>query len=79
MVASAPQLLNNFLNPDSAVMNTARSGATATLLPNGKVLIAGGMDPFENVLASTDLYDSASNAFLASDPAAMNKIGRAHV
>jgi hypothetical protein len=33
-------------------MNQAREGATATLLPNGKVLIAGGLGS-----TSTDIYD----------------------
>jgi hypothetical protein len=36
-------------------MNTARDFATATLLPNGKVLIAGGANSF-SFLASTELY-----------------------
>ena len=46
-------------------MNIARSFATATLLPNGKVLIAGG-----SFLSSTELYDPATNTFalVASTP-----------
>jgi len=50
-------------------MNEAREGATATLLPNGKVLIAGGRNTV--FLNSSDLYDPAANTFLAPDPAAM--------
>ncbi len=36
-------------------MNTARDVATATLLLNGKVLIAGGFGP-NGILISTELY-----------------------
>jgi N-acetylneuraminic acid mutarotase len=38
-------------------MNIARFGHTATLLPNGKVLVAGGSDDNNNGLASAELYD----------------------
>jgi hypothetical protein len=45
-------------------MNTARLDATATLLPNGKVLIAGGLSiSLLMSLASTELYDPATNKF----------------
>src|SRR3954454_20060394 len=45
---------------------TARSQHSATLLPNGNVLIAGGVQSSSNgtrVLASTELYDPASGRF----------------
>jgi Abnormal spindle-like microcephaly-assoc'd, ASPM-SPD-2-Hydin/Kelch motif/Galactose oxidase, central domain len=48
------------------VMNIARENATATLLPNGKVLIAGGGGTFSNFLSSTELYDPVSNTFVAA-------------
>jgi hypothetical protein len=48
-------------------MHVARTSATATLLQNGKVLIAGGgntSDPFaEAVYASAELYDPATGKF----------------
>ena len=60
------QVTNTFAAPASTpVMNTARGGATATLLDNGKVLIAGGSDSTTN-LSSTELYDPATNTFAAS-------------
>jgi len=52
-------------------MNVARYLATATLLPNGKVLIAGGFGGLGNIahdLHSTELYDPVTNSFAASTP-----------
>jgi hypothetical protein len=40
-------------------MNNVRSGHTATLLPNGQVLVAGGFNIISNVvtyLSSAELY-----------------------
>jgi hypothetical protein len=48
-------------------MNDARAGATATLLPNGKVLIAGGSGN-TGKLSSTEIYDPATSTFAASTP-----------
>jgi hypothetical protein len=44
---------------------TARAGQTATLLPNGEVLIAGGTGDSSNPLASTELYNPTTGAFSA--------------
>ena len=44
------------------MMTSSRANETATLLPNGKVLIAGGVDA-ANVVNSTELYDPSSGSF----------------
>ena len=44
-------------------MTTARTSDTATLLPNGKVLIAGGVGASLQPLASAELYDPATRTF----------------
>jgi len=47
-------------------MVTARWGHTATLLPNGKILIVGGRDSSGNYLASAELYDPTTQTFSAT-------------
>ncbi len=44
-------------------MNTARDGGTATLLPNGKVLVAGGFIQGIGRASSAELYDPASGTW----------------
>ena len=46
-------------------LNAARFIHTATLLPNGKVLVAGGFDNV-SVLASAELYDPALGTWTAT-------------
>jgi hypothetical protein len=47
-------------------MTTGRSQHTATLLPNGKVLVAGGLSPLGAKLASAELFNPATNSWTAT-------------
>lgn len=44
-------------------LNTSRAAHTATLLSNGKVLVAGGFAGDKNSLASAEVFDSKTNTF----------------
>src|SRR5437868_3620013 len=57
--AGAPFTFDN-----TGSLNTARGVHTATLLPNGKVLVAGGYG--SGVFASAELYDPASGSWSAT-------------
>lgn len=48
-------------------MTAQRASHTATLLNNGKVLVAGGFVGEENSLASTEIFDPTKNAFAAAE------------
>ena len=47
-------------------MATARYYHTATLLPNGKVLVAGGIEQLAATLATAELYDPATGTWSAT-------------
>ena len=52
----------------AASMNVGRSRHTGTLLPNGRVLAAGGLDGNDSATASAEIYDPISNTWeIASD------------
>jgi hypothetical protein len=46
-------------------LSAARSGHTATKLPDGRVLIAGGSSSDGDALAATEIYDAATGSFSA--------------
>jgi hypothetical protein len=47
-------------------LNAARISFTATLLPNGKVLVAGGMNNVSGWLSGAELYDPATGIWAAT-------------
>lgn len=50
----------------AASMSVGGSSHTATLLPNGKVLAAGGTSDLTSTLSSAELYDSKANTWSAA-------------
>ena len=50
-------------------MHNARADHTATLLPNGKVFVAGGIE--EYTLNSTELYDPSADSRIVTDSSAL--------
>lgn len=59
-------------------MHEARAGHTATLLPNGKVLVTGGcvVDGCEGGLTpSAELYDPVQNVFSTASKLAVSRVG----
>lgn len=52
-----------------------RSGHTATLLPDGKVLIAGGMRRNQDFYKSAELYDPATGRFQRTGEMSIGRVG----
>ena len=59
----------------SAPMLEPRSGQTATLLPDGKVLIAGGMRRNQDFYRSAELYDPATGKFQPTGEMSIARVG----
>ena len=56
-------------------MANERSFHTATLLPNGQVLVAGGIGCCPPILASAELYDPATGMWTETDSMAIGRYG----
>ena len=52
-----------------------RSGHTATLLPDGKVLIAGGMRRNQDFYKSAELYDPSTGKFQPTGEMSVGRVG----
>lgn len=66
------------VSPGSPMLEP-RSGHTATLLPDGKVLIAGGMRRNQVFYSSAELYDPATGKFRATGVMNVARVGHAAV
>src|ERR1022692_1599389 len=53
-----------------------RSGHSATLLPDGKVLIAGGMRRNQDFYKSSELYDPATSKFQPTGEMSIGRVGQ---
>jgi Galactose oxidase, central domain/Kelch motif len=56
-----------------------RSGHSATVLPDGRVLIAGGMRRNRDIYRSAELYDPGSGAFKGTGEMHVGRVGQAAV
>src|SRR5205823_249618 len=56
-------------------MSTPRAAHTATLLSNGKVLIAGGMERDGVFFATAELYDPATGKFIPTGSMSTKRVG----
>jgi len=66
------------LRPASPMLEP-RSGHTATLLPEGKVLIVGGMRRNQDFYRSAELYDPATGKFQSTGDMTTPRVGHAAV
>src|SRR6267378_3257023 len=59
----------------TGTMGTARAAHIATLLPSGKVLVAGGMQSEAVSLATAELYDPATGKFTNTGSMTVRRVG----
>src|SRR5215813_12373770 len=58
-----------------AKMKLARSGHTATLLPDGQILVTGGMNGNGAYFADCELYDPVKDTFTAGPSMSARRVG----
>jgi len=59
----------------TAPIGFRRLGQTATLLPDGRVLVAGGQDDSGRFLKSTEIYDALQDRWISAAPMATARFG----
>ncbi len=64
-VLASPAVAAGGWTPTAGSLSTARMNHTATLLPNGQVLVAGGLGN-GGALASAELFDPATGRWTAT-------------
>ena len=78
VATTAGNAIPGALRPASPMLEP-RSGHTATLLPDGKVLIVGGMRRNQDFYRSAELYDPTTGKFQAAGEMAIARVGHAAV
>jgi trimeric autotransporter adhesin len=56
-------------------MGESRLGQTATMLPDGRVMVVGGQDEGIGILNSTEIYDPATDRWISAAPMAVARTG----
>lgn len=74
----AIEIGNSSVVPTTPMLE-ARSGHTATLLADGRVLIVGGMRRNRDFYRSAEIYDAVSGKFHASGEMSIGRVGHAAV
>src|ERR1035441_8047040 len=77
--ATAPSVSRVGTVHPATPMLEPRSGQTATLLPDGKVLIAGGMRRNQDFYKSAELYDPATGKFQPTGEMSIGRVGHPYV
>ena len=72
---ASPAIANAGSLKPAAPMFEPRSGHTATLLPDGRVLIAGGMRGNQDFYKSAELYDPATGKFQPTGEMHQRRVG----
>ena len=72
--AGSPASRVGALNPTASMLEP-RSGQTATLLPDGKVLIAGGMRRNQDFYKSAELYNPSTGKFQPTGEMNQRRVG----
>jgi len=79
LVGSIPQSLRAQTSgtwASTGALNTPRTAHTATLLPNGQVLVTGGEDLAHNFLTSAELYNPATGKWTVTGSTATPRVAR---